>query len=166
MPRLPLERRMNRIEPTPFLLVWDTAKPRNGKMEPNPKGNWMTTEEHERILAELLADHGEFQAQIEHHLNELKAELAKAKVRVDALAEAAAKWNALRNCARITHLGSSGIFHPCSSGPELYAHLTLNLWNMNVGGDRQDVEGRWCLDEFIRKTLLVQEAEKNKEQQS
>lgn len=42
--------------------------------------------------------------------------------------EDAAKWRALRNCARISHMGSAGIVDP---QPGNYAHLTLNFWTVH-----------------------------------
>ncbi len=91
--------------------------------------------------------------------NALNAELAG---EVDRLREAASKWDALRNCARMTTLGSAGI-HPLSDSfgdPE--GHLTLNLWTHTGDGwglgsekDEQDASGRRDLDTFVRKALAL-----------
>jgi hypothetical protein len=56
----------------------------------------------------------------------------------------AAKWRALRNCARITAMGSAGIV---TQQPNNYAHLTLNFWTVHdTPGD--PVTLAW-FDEFV-----------------
>lgn len=71
----------------------------------------------------------------------------------DADAEDAAKWRALRNCARITALGSAGLGAPRD---DHYAHLTLNFWTVHEAvGPTYAVE--W-LDKFIAIAIRAQAA--------
>lgn len=66
-------------------------------------------------------------------------------------AEEAAKWRALRNCARITAMGSAG----CRPGGQSFdgptAHVTLNFWTHN---EREtELYPRAWLDVFVEKAL-------------
>lgn len=62
----------------------------------------------------------------------------------------AAKWRALRNCARITAMGSAGMERPNDAD----AHVTLNFWTHN---DREkEAHPRQWLDIFVKKALALQ----------
>lgn len=60
-------------------------------------------------------------------------------------AEDAAKWRALRNCDRITAMGSAGM-----DSPDPYAHLTLNFWTGYSGTAGPGWAREW-LDKFVAK---------------
>lgn len=80
-------------------------------------------------------------------------ELLASQEKTSADAEDAAKWRALRNCARMTAIGAAGL------GPERaaddYAHVTLNFWT----GGKYDSPGEpWArewLDLFVAKARRV-----------
>jgi len=63
----------------------------------------------------------------------------------------AAKWRALRNCARMTAIGSAGL------GPEKaaddYAHVTLNFWTGGKYASPGEPFAREWLDRFVEKAL-------------
>lgn len=67
--------------------------------------------------------------------------------------EDAERWRALRNCARITAMGSAG----CQPGGESFAgptaHVTLNFWTHNER--EQESWHREWLDTFVCKALRV-----------
>ncbi len=75
---------------------------------------------------------------------------------------AGAMLRALRNCARMTTLGSAGIHPQSESYGNEWGHLTLNLWThtgegwgFNSPTDPQDADGRRDLDTFIKKAMAV-----------
>lgn len=68
-------------------------------------------------------------------------------------AEDAAKWRALRNSARITAMGCAGLIGDGLKRPD--AHVTLNFWTHNTGGDEQDTVGREWLDLYVVKARLA-----------
>lgn len=91
----------------------------------------------------------------------LKDELIAVRTQLEArhaappadVATNAAKWLALRNCARITAIGSAGC-HPES--PEFgkpYAHVTLNFWTH--GTKEPEKFSREWLDVFVEKALRL-----------
>jgi hypothetical protein len=63
--------------------------------------------------------------------------------------EDAAKWRALRNCARITAMGSAGMERP--TDPD--AHVTLNFWTHNER-ETEEYPRKW-LDTFVKKALAL-----------
>jgi hypothetical protein len=66
-------------------------------------------------------------------------------------AEDAEKWRALRNCARITGIGSAGLGRETAAD---YAHVTLNFWTCTdntYGGDPGPEWAREWLDQFVEK---------------
>lgn len=66
-------------------------------------------------------------------------------------AEDAAKWRALRNCARITAMGSAGCDPRGDSYPGPTAHVTLNFWTHNAR-ESEPWHREW-LDTFVSKAL-------------
>jgi hypothetical protein len=62
-------------------------------------------------------------------------------------AEDAAKWRALRNCDRITAMGSAGM-----DSPDPYAHVTLNFWTGYSGTPGPSWAYEW-LDKFVAKAV-------------
>lgn len=75
--------------------------------------------------------------------------LARSAPETSGDAEDAAKWRALRNCARMTAMGSAGL------GPEKaaddYAHVTLNFWTGGTYDSPGEVFARHWLDAFVEK---------------
>lgn len=74
-------------------------------------------------------------------------------------AEDAAKWRALRNCARITAMGSAGLERETAAD---YAHVTLNFWTCTdntYGGDPGPPWARDWLDRFVEKARRAQKSE-------
>lgn len=69
-------------------------------------------------------------------------------------AEDAAKWRALRNCARITAMGSAGCHHGGDSFKGPTAHLTLNFWTHNAR-EHETYHREW-LDVFVEKAVAAQ----------
>jgi hypothetical protein len=57
----------------------------------------------------------------------------------------AAKWRALRNCPRITAMGSAGLI---KENPNNYAHLTLNFWTVH-DAPGEPFATEW-LDQFVQ----------------
>jgi len=69
-------------------------------------------------------------------------------------AEDAAKWRALRNCARITSNGSAGLHVPeALARPD--AHVTLNFWTHNER-ETETYPREW-LDQFVSKVQRLAE---------
>lgn len=67
-------------------------------------------------------------------------------------AEDAAKWRALRNCARITTMGCAGLHDPDAlARPD--AHLALNFWTHNER-ETEPFPRQW-LDQFVEKALRL-----------
>lgn len=64
----------------------------------------------------------------------------------------AAKWRALRDCARITAMGCAGLTQP-HNVDDAYAHLTLNFWTGIDDGDPGPAYAREWLDKFVAKAL-------------
>jgi hypothetical protein len=60
-------------------------------------------------------------------------------------ADDAAKWRALRNCPRITAMGSAGLI---KENPNNYAHLTLNFWTVHEA-PAEPLATQW-LDQFVQ----------------
>lgn len=76
---------------------------------------------------------------------EQRAELESLKANpAETDASDAAKWRALRNCARITAAGSAGLIQP---HPDNYAHVTLSFWS--VHDSPGDLWPREWLDSFV-----------------
>lgn len=71
------------------------------------------------------------------------------QVETGADAADAAKWRALRHCARITAIGSAGMERPLD--PD--AHVTLNFWTHNER-ETEEHPRRW-LDTFVKKALAL-----------
>jgi hypothetical protein len=83
-------------------------------------------------------------AESEEERATLEVELAESPSHEMSDVADAAKWRALRNCARITALGSAGIV---TQRPNNYAHLTLNFWTVHdTPGDPMTLA--W-FDEFV-----------------
>jgi hypothetical protein len=66
----------------------------------------------------------------------------------------AAKWRALRNCARITAMGSAGM-RP-EKATDDYAHVTLNFWTGGTYDSPGEPWAREWLDTFVEKALRAQ----------
>jgi len=65
----------------------------------------------------------------------------------------AAKWRALRDCARITAMGCAGLTQATYTADDAYAHLTLNFWTGIPDGDPGPAYAREWLDKFVAKAL-------------
>jgi len=70
----------------------------------------------------------------------------------------AAKWRALRNCARITAMGSAGLTPEGEAYRTPYAHVTLNFWTGVKDEDAGPPYAREWLDAFVEKALRAQAA--------
>ena len=75
----------------------------------------------------------------------------------------ASKWRALRNCARITSMGSAGLLPEDTESD--YAHLTLNFWTGVPPESPGPTWARDWLDKFVAKALHASPSEKAKEPQ-
>lgn len=85
--------------------------------------------------------------------DEIERQLTGEKASFDNDAEDAAKWRALRNCARITAMGSAGLVKP---QPHNYAHLTLNFWTVH-DAPSEPYALEW-LDKFVDIAIRAQSA--------
>jgi hypothetical protein len=65
----------------------------------------------------------------------------------------AAKWRALRNCARMTAIGCAGLTPESSTYNTDYAHLTLNFWTGGKYESPGESHAREWLDGFVTKAL-------------
>lgn len=68
-------------------------------------------------------------------------------------AEDAAKWRALRNCARMTAFGSAGLTAGSSTYDTDYAHVSLNFWTGGKYDSPGEPYAREWLDGFVEKAL-------------
>lgn len=64
----------------------------------------------------------------------------------------AAKWRALRNCARIGVMGSAGV---AKQTPDNYAHITLNFWTIHEARSEP-----WALEHFDTFVEIAMRAQK------
>lgn len=69
----------------------------------------------------------------------------------------AAKWRALRNCARITAMGAAGV--DATYMRDDACHVTLNLWTHNEP-ETDDFSRRW-LDQFVAKAMRLSETKED-----
>ena len=116
---------------------------------------------HEEISG-LAAGKPLFEGQREYVLaanyDDLRAELLAATKRADAVASAAAKWDALRNCARIKLMGCAGLHEDSPQFTALFGHIGLEFWTVHEAtGDPQHVNGLEWFDKFMAKALAVKQ---------
>jgi hypothetical protein len=87
--------------------------------------------------------------------NQLVERLEQLSVDLQTVTDAA-KWRALRNCARITTMGSAGL-GPDNEADD-YAHVTLNFWTGSEFPpdfvDESPLARQW-LDRFVTKAVRV-----------
>jgi len=74
--------------------------------------------------------------------------------RLEAAESAAKRWHALRNCARITAMGSAGCQPGTPSFESPDAHVTLNFWTHHQARETEAWHREW-LDTFVDKAVAA-----------
>ncbi len=85
---------------------------------------------------------------------EVDASLAAKDREIAELRADAERWRALRNCARITAMGSAGCQPDGRDFETTYAHVTLNFWTHSSTRESEPWHREW-LDVFVTKAVAA-----------